>query len=57
MKRKNLCRLVFRIRRNELGLTQRKMGERLHISQSAVSLYESGKRKVPVDLLEHIDQL
>lgn len=57
MKRKNLCQLVFRIRRNELELTQQKMGERLHVSQSAVSLYESGKRKVPADLLEHIDQL
>jgi len=37
--------------REELGLTQERMGQRLGYSQSTYQRYESGKNKLPLDLV------
>ena len=37
--------------REEIGMSQRMLADRLDSSQNAISLYEKGKRSVPVDLV------
>lgn len=36
--------------RNEKGMTMRQLGERIGVSDSAVSQYETGGRKPPLDV-------
>ncbi len=40
--------------RNKSGLTQKQLGERLGVSESAVAQYESGQRVPKVDTLQRI---
>lgn len=48
-----LCRLLREIRQ-EAGLTQVQVAERLGVPQSFVSKYESGERRLDVIELNHV---
>ena len=50
---KEVCRKFPRIRdlREDADLTQQKVADYLHCSQSLYAYYESGKRNLPVDNL------
>ncbi len=50
-----LCALLRRLRQ-EAGLTQVQVAERLGVPQSFVSKYESGERRLDVIELRHVTQ-
>jgi transcriptional regulator with XRE-family HTH domain len=40
--------------REEAGLSQRTLADRIEISQNAICLYEQGKRRIPIDTVYDI---
>ena len=40
----------LRAARERLGLSQREMGKRVHMTQAGISLYETGTRTPPLDV-------
>lgn len=49
--------MLIRVKREIKGYSQKKMADKLNISQQALSCYELGKRNVPADVLERLSQL
>lgn len=45
---------LFMYRVKKLKLSQRRVAQMLHVSQSTLSNYESGKRQLTLDILVHI---
>lgn len=43
--------------RSSRGLSQRELGEKLGIKESAISLYESGKREASYDMLKKLSEI
>lgn len=56
-KKKTLTPMLIRVKREIKGYSQKKMADKLNISQQALSCYELGKRNVPADVLERLSQL
>lgn len=55
--KKSLSPMLIRVKRKSKRYSQKKMADKLHISQQALSCYELGKRNVPADVLERLTQL
>ncbi|MDP2338921.1 MAG: helix-turn-helix transcriptional regulator [Bacteroidota bacterium] len=53
----NMTGQIMKSFREKFGYVQEKVGEYLGISRELVSMYETGEREVPVDILEKLGEL
>ena len=56
-KKKALSPVLIRVTREIKGYSQKKMADKLNISQQSLSCYELGIRDVPTDVLERLAQI
>lgn len=48
---------LLRERREKAGLSQAQAAKRLHVTKAALSMYENGKRGIPLDIAEAMAKL
>src|SRR5688572_14252129 len=42
---------LIRARRNDAGLTQEDLGERIHLTRTSINNFESGRQRIQIDTL------